>query len=126
MREFGRVDVAKYLFWERSDLLSSAESAAYHITLVREKMESISSDRIRQMLAHRFPEGTLPEAMALLVDGEQAFTERTATRILAEHGEACLNLCPKCQALCRTRVAQQCPRCFFAWHAEHLDIIGEQ
>ncbi len=115
MRDLGPVDIALYLLWERNDLLTRAESSANDILILREKLQRASRAEMQKWLERRFPENRA-EAEALLADGPERFHKRLVARVLGEHGEACLNLCPKCKALCRTRRARQCPRCFFDWH----------
>jgi hypothetical protein len=115
MPDLGPMDIANYLFWRRNDLLTVAEREARDMVVLREKIEGTSSPGIKKWLESRYPKDR-PEAEALLADGPERFRERVVARVLAEHGMACLNLCPKCGALCRTRRARQCPRCFFHWH----------
>ena len=58
-----------------------------------------------------------PEVLHLASAGMEAFLEKTATRMLAEHrDEIVLNQCPKCGALARTPNARQCRSCHHDWH----------
>jgi hypothetical protein len=60
-----------------------------------------------------------PEVLRLSSNGFQAFAERTAERILAEHEEdVFLNNCPRCGELARTPMARQCRFCHLDWHSE--------
>ena len=62
-----------------------------------------------------------PMVLELTSDGIEAFTERTASRILAEHGEQIiLNNCPRCGALAATPKARQCRVCLHDWHEVSL------
>ena len=62
-----------------------------------------------------------PSVIGLARDGMQAFVERTATRILAEHAdEIFLNNCPRCGRLANTPRARQCRFCRHDWH-EHVE-----
>jgi len=63
-----------------------------------------------------------PEILKIAHDGYDAFTQRTATRILAEHSEEIyLNHCPRCNALANTPKARQCRFCFHDWHEPRPD-----
>src|ERR1700746_1691361 len=44
----------------------------------------------------------------------------TASRILRDHPDLALNLCPKCGTLCKTPKSRQCTikGCLFDWHAD--------
>lgn len=126
MRDFGPVDLTDYIFQERAGFLTTAEEVAYEALILTDKFRRSSFNDVKLLLIRRHPHTAIVEAELLLAGGEQFFKERVITRLLVEHGETCLNLCPRCHALCRTRRAQQCPRCFFAWHGEHPDTIGEQ
>jgi hypothetical protein len=58
-----------------------------------------------------------PSALQLAGEGWQAFLERTANRIFAEHRkDIFLNCCPRCQKLARTPAARQCRFCGYDWH----------
>ena len=58
-----------------------------------------------------------PNVTLLAHDGVQTFVERTAARILAEHGDQVfLNYCPRCGALAKTPRARQCRLCRHDWH----------
>ena len=58
-----------------------------------------------------------PEVLALARNGCPAFAEKTAERILTQHGRAVfLNRCPRCNVLARTPTARQCRACKFDWH----------
>ena len=53
----------------------------------------------------------------LLKNGTEPFLQSVCERILREHQEeVIINRCPKCEALARTPIAKQCPKCFFDWH----------
>lgn len=56
------------------------------------------------------------KANELFLMGKESLWEHIAKRILAEHGEEIINLCPKCGALARTPLAKQCRSCFHDWH----------
>lgn len=56
------------------------------------------------------------KANELFLMGKESLREHIAKRILAEHGEEIINLCPKCGALARTPLAKQCRSCFHDWH----------
>ncbi len=59
-----------------------------------------------------------PEILQLASGGSDSFSERTAQRILDEHGsEIVFNNCPRCGALAKTPKARQCRFCRHDWHA---------
>jgi hypothetical protein len=66
------------------------------------------------------------QAHALIAEGDEVFYARVLERVFAEHGESWMNLCPNCQALCRTRRSKQCPRCFASWHREASEPCSNQ
>jgi hypothetical protein len=60
-----------------------------------------------------------PAVLRLAAEGLDAFRERVATRILAEHrDDVFLNYCPKCGGLTRTPLAKLCLHCGHSWHRE--------
>jgi hypothetical protein len=60
-----------------------------------------------------------PEVLRLVSVGYEAFAERTAARILKEHGDKVfLNRCPQCGGLARTPRAKQCRFCGHNWHSK--------
>jgi len=82
----------------RSDAAAQAEAAAsqHHLR------ELFSSDS---------------EVLEMARDGYEAFAERTAKRILAEHAnEIYLDPCPRCSAIAKPPKARQCRFCFHDWH----------
>jgi hypothetical protein len=57
------------------------------------------------------------DVLRLASEGYEAFAERTAKRILAEHRpEMFLNNCPHCGRLAKTPKARQCRFCYHDWH----------
>lgn len=63
-----------------------------------------------------------PEIEELLQRGGEAFLVSVRDRVLQEHGDRILNLCPRCGALARTAQAKQCHRCFFSWHGTAMSV----
>jgi hypothetical protein len=58
-----------------------------------------------------------PDVLQLSSEGYDAFIERTASRILKDHGAALVfNRCPRCKGLARTPTARQCRFCGHDWH----------
>ena len=59
-----------------------------------------------------------PAVLQLASDGIDAFTLRTAQRILDQHpDEIVFNYCPRCGALAKTPKARQCRFCYHDWHS---------
>ena len=59
-----------------------------------------------------------PEVLQLASDGIDAFTVRTARRILDKHSdEITFNYCPRCGGLAKTPKARQCRFCYHDWHS---------
>jgi hypothetical protein len=57
------------------------------------------------------------EVLQMASDGLDAFTMRTAQRILDRHSdEIAFNYCPRCGALAKTPKARQCRFCYHDWH----------
>ena len=58
-----------------------------------------------------------PVVLRLTAEGFDAFQERVASRILAEHRDTVfLNYCPRCGGLTRTPKAKLCLHCGHSWH----------
>jgi hypothetical protein len=115
MPDLGPAEIAEYLLGERDDLFTEDERALWYFFLKYRTDQPISKGE-SAFLQRNYRRATLPPLGVSVEDCAEVFREQVVARVLAEHGMACLNLCPKCGALCRTRRARQCPRCFFNWH----------
>jgi len=80
----------------------------------------MATDKVTHGMSSKAVSGLLtddPVVLGLTRDGGDVFTERTAGRILAEHGnEIFLNYCPRCGAIAKTPKARQCRFCQHDWH----------
>lgn len=115
----------RYIIDHFGHLMSAREREAYgHLTATMKITGCVRSDVAAQEQA-KAEAGRIrsrwlssdPEVLQLASDGYEAFTERTAQRILVEHGDQMfLNCCPRCGALARTPNARQCRICKYDWH----------
>jgi hypothetical protein len=82
------------------------------------RSDALAQDEARRHAYYSRDLSEDPEILRLAVNGFRSFVERTAQRILAEHGESVfLNSCPRCGQLARTSSARQCRFCHLDWHA---------
>jgi hypothetical protein len=121
-------DTASYIVRYYSHLMTTRENLAYrHLTATVKSTHGHSdlaahhearnrASHLRTMLSDN------PEVLSLADGGLERFLERTAQRIISEHGkEIVLNRCPKCGALAKTPTARQCRFCRHDWHdTNHL------
>jgi hypothetical protein len=93
--------------------LMGAEKATHGRTdAVAQREAGNSSHPARELLSND------PEVLHLASDGIDAFTARTAQRILDQHNnEIAFNYCPRCGALAKTPKARQCRVCRHDWHS---------
>ena len=110
--EVSMSDLDDYVFKYHSDRMLAEESVALSVLWGIEKAQ-LKASAILAAWKHYSD----PKVRSLLDAGPQAFYRQTAKRILEEYaGEVALNRCPRCDGLCRTPVARQCPHCFHSWH----------
>jgi hypothetical protein len=121
MPDYGLVLPEQYLICENATVLTDAERAAYSCLSFLDSHRDfqghrywISNQLLYSWLREHYPT-VADKAFELISNGAEAFYQRTLARVFAEHGESWMNLCPNCHALCRTRRARQCPRCFSRW-----------
>lgn len=114
-------NICRYIFHNYLHLLTRNESLAYHNILVDFKTRN-SDTKHKNFLKSRIGSAA-PEVMALLADGNEKFYARICERILTEDKEkVMLNLCPKCDTLCRTPLACLCPnsKCNHTWYETRM------
>jgi hypothetical protein len=113
---------AAYVVRYYGRFMSAQEHLALRHLMAAQKATQGRSDKSAQEEARgrNSLSGLLSEDPAILElarDGIEAFEERTARRILAEHGDDIfLNYCPRCGALAKTPDARQCRFCRHHWH----------
>lgn len=106
-----------YVFGYCTRLLTEAERLAYRSIIAQRKARNARSEGERQALRNLWVSDA-PEVRTLLANGESAFLQATAVRVVLENGEGILNRCARCGVLARTPHAKQCPACFHDWHDE--------
>jgi hypothetical protein len=108
-------DLEYYVFHHFSHLMNADEKKAYsHLagtmksTLGRSDVSAQEEVKAGGGIHSRWLSDN-PDVLRLASGGFEEFREKTAKRILAEHGDRVfLNCCPRCGALARTPKAQQC------------------
>jgi len=115
-------NLAAYVIAYYGHFMNEQEHAALRHLMATEKATHGGSDRSAQEEARSSKtfSGLLsrdPAVLELACDGSEAFKERAAGRILAEHGdEIFLNYCPRCGVLAKTPDARQRRFCRHDWH----------
>jgi hypothetical protein len=116
-------DVASYIVRYYAQFMTAQEKLAHKHLVGTHKSTHGRSDAVAQQEAKTGPRGPRemlsddPVVVGLTTDGFQRFVERTAKRILNQHGEQIvLNHCPQCGVLARTPKARQCRFCRHDWH----------
>lgn len=115
-------NLALYVVGYYGHFLNEQEHIALRHLMATEKVTHGRTDQSAQEEAksNKALSGLLsqdPVVLELAHDGIDAFMERTADRILAEHGdEIFLNYCPRCGVLAKTPDARQCRFCRHDWH----------
>jgi hypothetical protein len=115
-------NLAGYVVGYYGHFLSEQEHLALRHLMVTQKATHGGSDQSAQEEAKssKTLSGLLsqdPTVLELARNGREAFIERAASRILAEHGDKIfLNYCPRCGALAKTPKARQCRFCRHDWH----------
>lgn len=108
-------ELTGYIIKNYSHLMTLYEALARKNMIIGGKIETASSDEFKASLTEKFivEDDRIKD---LLKNGAEAFQQAVCERILREHGEeVVINRCPKCDALARTPVALQCPKCFHNW-----------
>lgn len=112
------IELIDYIFIYHSEFFNEKEKKANTHYIASRKFEKLlktdspRADDIRNRLLTDDK-----EALELLKGGRKQFIINTATRIYNEHKhEMEFNLCPKCNKITRTPLAQQCRFCFHNWH----------
>lgn len=124
-KSFETGELAQYLYYYHSDLLTDAEKAAYKNTLVLRKIEDAESPTMKKILREKWFSSD-EKAVELLKDGEQTFFRKLEKRVLCDNPDRkFLNLCPKCNYLTITPKAKQCRKCFHSWHKESKNELSD-
>jgi len=100
----------EWLAWGR--LIASSKAASW-------QSDASLSEELRGAIVDSYSESisTDPEVLSLASGGWEAFLERTAARMLRDHGaEIYLNRCPQCGEVTVTPKAKQCRYCRHDWH----------
>jgi hypothetical protein len=114
-------ELAQYIFHNYSHLLTDVERQANRHLAATYKATDGRSDEAAQaearaQAARRTWLSDDPAVRALAAGGLDAFQQRAAARVLAEHGDAVqLTRCPRCDGLARTPQARWCPHCGHDW-----------
>jgi len=109
--------IVEYVWKYCRHLITDVEKLAYKKLLLDKKADT-SSSGLAEALGRRVQEFSTSEVTAALASGPDAFLERVAERVLREHPqEVFLNRCPRCNALCRSPRARQCPECHHTWRS---------
>ena len=115
--------LASYVIGYYGRFMHKQEQLAYRHLIGTAKVTKGRSDETAQVYARNAKPQLRqllsddPEALLLARDGLEAFVERTATRILADHApDIFLNYCPRCNKLAKTPKGRQCRFCFHDWH----------
>lgn len=83
----------------------------------RLKADATESKRLAEIIHRKWARTGDPDVESALAGGADAFRQRVADRVMAEHGdEVDLNRCPECGCIPRTPKAKPCPWCFHKWH----------
>lgn len=98
-----------FLFRGHRELLSPAEAAAWRNLEVERMIDHCDYPAVRELFRTRWLNQT-PEVAKLLADGPETFFQKTYERLKGKTQD-----CPKCDALCRTSRARQCPDCGHTW-----------
>ena len=107
--------VADFIWSYFSHLFTEVERKA-HWAVLADGKEAIGSKGVAELIRKRRGLDD-PHVMAELTDGSDAFSLRSANRVLREHAEEItVNRCPQCKRVVRTPKAQQCFWCRFDWH----------
>jgi len=115
---------ARYVVIYHPQFMNELERRAWTHAIATEKAEAyrnraLVSEELRRDILDSYSESfsTDPEVLRLAGDGWDVFLERTATRILRDHGsEIYMNRCPKCGEVTVTPRAKQCRYCRHDWH----------
>lgn len=116
-------ELNRYVLRWYADLMTDTEKKAYshlYATLkatmghsdVAAQQEALNSKGHERLLSRD------PEVLHLTRDGWEAFTVRTAERILHDsRPQLVFNRCPRCNGLARTPTSRQCRFCGNDWHS---------
>ncbi|MGJ8673228.1 hypothetical protein [Rubritalea sp.] len=98
-----------YLFNGHRELLTPDEAAAWRNLQVERMILLCEYPAVKELLHTRWLTSD-PAVLKLLEQGSHVFLSNTLTRL---NGQTCT--CQKCDTLCRTSRAQQCPECDHSW-----------
>jgi len=115
-----------YIFQNQQELMTSAEQHTLRYLAMRSYANGSTTKKEREKGLNRADRMLRPDIEALLKAGEEAFLVAVRDRVLQEHGNGALNLCPRCGTLAHTAKAKQCHRCFYGWHNPPQEVIGQQ
>ena len=105
-----------HIFQNHQPLMTECERQTTKYLALRSYADASSTKRERSKGHTQAKKLLCPEIAALLRDGEEASLVSVGNRLLQEHGNGLLNLCPRCGTLARTAQAKQCHKCFYNWH----------
>jgi hypothetical protein len=105
-----------HIFQNQQELMTSVEQDTLRYLAARSYADGSTTKRERDKGHNRAKRMLRPDVEASLKEGEEAFLVAVRDRILQEHGDGILNLCPRCGTLARTAKAKQCHKCFYSWH----------
>ena len=105
-----------YIFQNQQELMTSTEQNTLRYLAMRSYANGSTTKREREKGLNRAKRMLRPDIEALLKESEEAFLVAVRDRILQQHGDGILNLCPRCGTLARTAKAKQCQKCFYSWH----------
>ena len=109
-----------YVFGFYGHLLSDNENKAWRKIIISEKVEAAKSERMKRMMEERWLNNEA-EVIELLKNGKEEFFRKVMEKVYSEKLEE-INLCPKCNAICRTPRACLCPRCNHSWYEQRNQI----
>jgi len=115
-----------YIFQNQQELMTSVEQYTLRYLAMRSYANGSTTKREREKGLNRANRMLRPDIEALLKAGEDAFLVAVRERVLQEHGNGVLNLCPRCGTLARTAKARQCHQCFHRWHSPPQEVVGQQ
>jgi hypothetical protein len=108
---------ARYIWDNFHRLLTEFEQQVGRAIRGRTKAAASDSPTLRKMLNERWGRVGDAQIESALADGAEAFRQRVARRVLAEHAsEVVINRCPACGRVVRIPRARQCFWCGLDWH----------
>jgi len=115
-----------YIFQNQQELMTGTEQGTLLYLAMRSYANGSTTKRERDKGLSRAKRMLRPDIEAALKEGEEGFLVAVRNRILQDHGNRVLNLCPRCGTLARTARAKQCHICFYSWHSPPQEVVGQQ